>query len=331
MFSPQNKSVTGLEGGRGGGYGFAPLRTHKHTRSQRVLVPRDKEKQAACSGHACSATPAAQATPEHDREAALRSRPEHRALLLGPQSQESRVRPPTQEVPDSVQVWLEGDGARDRAEGPRQLGRDEQRGCGARCSAGTGTPPARRPARAWSSPAPARGAQAPPDTRTSTRPPARPPGAGTRALGSRSGRARHGEGAGGTAAFPVGPQLTRPHRARRPGRRAGGRGAGGGARGGKPRRWQRGGRRGAGGDWGGGTGAEGEDRRAGGRGGGREGRGPQAAGGSPRGRGPAHRGLPHLAVEVLLPRRHLVLPFHPPSCPPPRHRPPVRGAARPLR
>lgn len=44
-----------------------------------------------------------------------------------------------------------------------------------------------------------------------------------------------------------------------------------------------------------------------------------------------HRRLSHLAVEVLLPRRHLVLPFHPPSCPPqgrPRPRAPPHHCPR---
>lgn len=44
-----------------------------------------------------------------------------------------------------------------------------------------------------------------------------------------------------------------------------------------------------------------------------------------------HRGLSHLTVEVLLPRRHLVLPFHPPSCPPqgrPRPRAPPHHCPR---
>lgn len=78
-------------------------------------------------------------------------------------------------------------------------------------------------------------------------------------------------------------------------------------------------------------GREGEAKGMGGTGGRQAGRG-RAEG--------AHRGLSHLAVEVLLPRRHLVLPFHPPSCPPPRrprprtpphHRLPARGAGRPPR
>lgn len=40
-----------------------------------------------------------------------------------------------------------------------------------------------------------------------------------------------------------------------------------------------------------------------------------AHGAAPGNRPTTHRGLSHLAVEVLLPRRHLVLPFHPPFIP----------------
>ena len=139
------------------------------------------------------------------------------------------------------------------------------------------------------------------------------------------GRALGEEDAGGPEALPGAGQVTRRNRAQDGEQVGAGRGAepGGGAR-----------REAEGRGRGGGTG---ETARAA-RGKGRGGTGGQQAG---RGRAEgAHRGLPHLAVEVLLPRRHLVLPFHPPSCPPPRrprprtpphHRLPARGAGRPPR
>lgn len=75
--------------------------------------------------------------------------------------------------------------------------------------------------------------------------------------------------------------------------------------------------RGARGAWGGRGQARGGRRGDEGRREPKGGSGRGGAGGGRRRRG-AHRGLPHLAVEVLLARRHLVLPVHRPSCPPAR-------------